>query len=241
MADMTQRIKTGQAMRVIRKFGLLAAVFVAVVILYGCGARHLLPEGYAPPAPIQQVYAEPTEGTIYRAGTEVKLFEDLKAGRVGDILTVRLVERTNASKSSNTATSKATEATLANPTVLGRPITRGGAALFDGALGGDQSFAGAGSSSQSNSLDGDITVTVVERLPNGNLRIRGEKWVTLNRGKEYIRLSGIIRPNDIEPDNSLVSTRIADARITYSSKGVLAAANRMGLVSRFFHSVLYPY
>jgi len=169
------------------------------------------------------------------------LFEDRKATRVGDILTVRLRERTNASKNSQTSTSKATETTLANPTVFGRPITKGGTPLFDGSLSGDSSFDGAGSSSQSNSLLGEITVTVVERYPNGNLRIRGEKWVTLNQGREFIRLSGIIRPDDIGTDNSLESFRIADAQITYSSKGVMAAANRMGLISRFFNSILHPY
>jgi len=81
----------------------------------------------------------------------------------------------------------------------------------------------------------------VERMANGNLRVRGEKWVTLNQGEEFIRLSGIIRPYDIEPDNSVSSRKVADARITYSSKGVLAAANRMGLLSRFFNSILNPY
>ena len=121
------------------------------------------------------------------------------------------------------------------------PTTRAGIPLFEGSLNGEQGFDGAGSSSQSNSLVGDITLTVVERLPNGNLRIRGEKWVTLNQGEEFIQLSGIIRPTDIEPDNSLVSTRIADARITYSSKGVMAAANKMGWLSRFFHSMWHPY
>ncbi|MEL7375069.1 MAG: flagellar basal body L-ring protein FlgH, partial [Pseudomonadota bacterium] len=97
-----------------------------------------------------------------------------------------------------------------------------------------------GASSQSNRLDGDITVTVVKRLANGNLVIRGEKWVTLNQGDEFIRLSGIIRPYDIAPDNSVPSGRVADARITYSSKGVLAAANKMGLLQRFAQSIWFP-
>ncbi len=171
----------------------------------------------------------------------MRLFEDRKAGRVGDILTVRLQERTNASKNSATSTSKATDVELANPVVSGTNITTNGIPLFQGTLSGDSTFDGSGSSSQSNSLLGDITVTVVERLPNGNLRIRGEKWVNLNQGREFIRLSGIIRPDDIEPDNSLYSYRIADARITYSSKGVLADANRMGFISRFFNSVFHPY
>ena len=84
-------------MKIVRKFALVAALVVAVVILYGCGSSSLMKESYAPPAQVQHVYATPSAGSIFRAGTEVKLFEDLKAGRVGDILTVRLVEQTIAS------------------------------------------------------------------------------------------------------------------------------------------------
>ncbi len=220
--------------------GFLTMVGV-VMLLGGCSVVPFQEESYEPPRPAEPAYQPPTNGAIYRSGTDVRLFEDLKAGRVGDILTVRLVEQTNASKNAQTSTSKTTETTLQNPTVFGRPLTKDGTPLFEASLNGEQGFDGSGSSSQSNSLVGDITVTVVDRLPNGNLVIRGEKWVTLNQGREFIRLSGIIRPTDIEPDNSLLSTRIANAQIAYSSKGVLAAANRMGLISRFFHSILHPY
>ena len=213
----------------------LSATFCA------CGSAPEILPNYDPPTPVQEAHRQPTGGAIFDASTNIRLFEDLRAGRVGDILTVRLVEQTNASKNSATSTSKSTEATLANPTVLGRPVTLDGTPLFDGSLSGEQAFDGSGASSQSNSLQGDITVTVVQRFPNGNLRIRGEKWVMLNQGKEYIRLSGVIRPIDISPDNSVLSTKIADAEIAYSSKGVLAAANRMGLISRFFHSILHPF
>ena len=216
-------------------------VLAGLVLLGGCSYMPTERQSFEPPHPISVVHAPPTDGAIYRAGTDVRLFEDLKASRVGDILTVRLAERTNASKASQTSVSKSTEATLANPTVLGRPLTHKGDPIFGGSLAGDNSFDGSGASSQSNSLAGDITVTVVDRLPNGNLVIRGEKWVTLNQGREFIQLSGTIRPNDIETNNTLLSTRIANAQITYSSKGVLAAANRMGFVSRFFNSVFNPY
>lgn len=225
-------------MTAIRKSMLL---LTAALFAGGCSVSEPFVEDYEPPPPILPEVANSTSGSIYKAGGDLRLFQDLKAGRVGDILTVRLIERTNASKQSNTSTSKSTSAELANPIIFGTPTTRNGVPLFEGSLSGDQSFDGAGSSSQSNSLVGDITVTVTERLPNGNLRIRGEKWVNLNQGKEFIRLSGIIRPYDIEPDNSIASLRIADAQISYSSRGVLAAANRMGLISRFFHSILHPY
>lgn len=210
-------------------------------LLSGCSMIPINDESYAPPVPVEPMTNRANEGAIYQAGTEVRLFEDLKAGRVGDILTVRLVERTTASKNSATAVTKATDVNLANPTVLGRPITKDGVPLFDGSLNGDSEFEGTGQSSQSNSLIGDISVTVVERLPNNNLRIRGEKWVHLNQGKEFIRLSGIIRPYDIETDNSVSSNKIANAQIAYSSKGVMADANRMGLIARFFNSIFHPY
>jgi flagellar L-ring protein precursor FlgH len=216
------------------------SALVLACLAAGCAGTPEPAESYAPPLPLP-VDSVPTSGAIYQEGGETRLFEDLKANRVGDILTVRLVEQTNASKNSNTSTAKTSAAEFANPTVFGRPVTADGVPILEGSLDGDQSFEGSGSSSQSNSLEGDIAVTVVARYPNGNLAIRGEKWLTLNQGQEFIRLSGIIRPYDIGPDNSIVSGKIADARITYSSKGVLADANRMGFLSRFFNSVLWPY
>ena len=211
------------------------------LLVSGCSHAPVMTETYEPPTPMPVATAPATSGSIYQAGLDMQLFEDIKAGRVGDILTVRLVEQTAASKNSATSTSKSTETALANPTVFGRALSKDGTPLFEGSLSGDSAFDGAGSSSQSNSLVGDITVTVVDRYPNGNLRIRGEKWVTLNQGKEFIRLSGIIRPFDIGPDNSVLSSKVADAQISYSSKGVLASANKMGLISRFFNSVFHPY
>jgi len=217
-------------------------LFLTLTLLAtGCAGQRAVDESMPMPRYPAPVAGQAESGAIYDAGTSLRIFEDLRASRVGDIITVRLTERTIASKSAGTSTSKSTSAELANPTILGRPITRKGDPVFGGSLGGNQSFDGEGSSNQSNSLNGDITVTVMQRYPNGNLLIQGEKWVTLNQGKEFIRLSGIIRPYDIAPDNSVTSANVANAQITYSSKGVLAASNRMGLISRFFHSVFYPY
>jgi flagellar L-ring protein precursor FlgH len=214
---------------------------VVATALAGCASNPVEEEIPFDPVPAQQVYQQATDGAIFRSGTEVRWFEDLKAGRVGDILTVRLVERTNASKNSQTQTSKSTTAALANPTVFGRPVTKNGVPLLSGSIDGESEFEGTGNSSQSNSLTGDITVTVVERLPNGNLIIEGEKWLTINQGREFIRVKGVIRPADIETDNSVASTRIAAAQIAYSARGALADANRMGYLARFFNSILYPF
>ena len=191
--------------------------------------------------PMPQVYAKPESGAIFAAGNEIRLFEDRKAGRVGDILTIRLVEDTRASKDSATSTSKDSGATLVNPTVFGRPVTSGGVPILEGSLEGSREFDGSGSSSQSNSLRGEITVTVIERLPSGNLIVEGEKWLTINQGREFIRVRGVIRPTDILTDNSVFSTRIANAQIAYSAKGALADANRMGLLARFFNSPVFPF
>ena len=105
----------------------------------------------------------------------------------------------------------------------------------------DRSFDGSADADQSNSLEGNITVTVSEILPNGNLVVRGEKWITLNRGDEFIRISGIIRPEDIAPDNTIISTRLANAKISYSGKGELADSQQMGWLSRFFNGSYWPF
>jgi flagellar L-ring protein precursor FlgH len=159
---------------------------------------------------------------------------------VGDILTVMLVERTQASKESSTSTDKGTSIDTGAPIFMGKPVTNNGNPLtnqFDS----KNSFDGKADSSQSNRLDGSITVTVAGRLPNGNLIVRGEKQITINQGQEYVRLQGIVRPVDIGPQNTVLSTMIGDARITYSGKGALADANRPGWLARFFNSPWFPF
>ena len=224
-----------------KAFYYVVTICLSVAALGGCMSMPAATDDMRPPKYTLPEPRKSAPGSIYNADTSVRLFEDLRPARVGDILTVRLVERTIASQSSSTSTSKSTSATLDNPSLGGRALSRNGDPLFGGSLSGSRTFDGEGSSAQSNSLDGDITVTVVERLTNGNLRIQGEKWLTINQGREFIRLSGIVRPYDIEGDNSVASGRVANAEITYSSKGVMAATNRMGLLARFFNSVLYPF
>jgi flagellar L-ring protein precursor FlgH len=180
-------------------------------------------------------------GAIYQAGQDVRLFENTVARRIGDTLTIRLVESINASKSSSTTTNKNTSVELPGPTIAGRPVTINGVEVLSAGVDNATSFDGAGSSRQSNSIFGDITVTVAKRWPNGNLFVRGEKWITINQGREYVRVSGIVRAVDIEPDNTVPSTKIADARITVAGRGPLADANAPGILSRFFNSPWLPF
>jgi len=195
---------------------------------------------YAPP--IETYTAPPAAlGTIYNPANSFGLFMDLRARAVGDILQVLLVEKTDASKESSTATGKTSKVAADSPTIIGRGITFKGQPLLNNEVAGDRSFDGKSDSSQSNKLTGSITVTVAERLPNGNLLVRGEKRITINQGQEFIRLQGIVRPVDIGPANSVDSTKIADATITYTGKGTLADSNRQGWLSKFFNSPWFPF
>lgn len=223
-----------------RRVAALACLLAALVA--GCAHTPAEYEStWEPALPPDPMAASSGNGAIYQSGQDVRLFENTVARRVGDTLTIRLVENMNASKSSSTSTSKGTAVEMTGPTIAGRPVTVNGIEVLAGAVDNKSSFDGEGSSSQQNSIFGDITVTVAKRWPNGNLFVRGEKWITINQGREYVRVSGIVRAVDIEPDNTVPSTKIADARITYAGRGALADANRPGLLSRFFNSPWLPF
>ena len=202
-------------------------------ILSACATSPSQPD-YAATWPEPPPAATAGNGSIYQAGHDIALFENSVARRVGDTLTVKLNERTNASKSSSTTTSKSTSAELGGATIGGKSLTFHGRDLLTAGAEAESGFDGEGGSSQSNRLEGDITVTVAQRLPNGNLIVRGQKWIQINQGKEYVRIQGIVRPIDIDPDNSISSLKVADAMISYGGTGALAEANRPGLLSRFF-------
>lgn len=220
--------------------GCLAAL---AITLSGCmSVNRDVPAGDWSSSMPEEAPVEPVgNGAIYQAYNSVSLFTDLRARRVGDILTVRLAESTAASKSSSTSSSKSNDVAIASPTVFGTNVTSNGTEFLSGSASSDQSFSGEGDSSQSNSLRGDISVTVTRVLSNGNLVVRGQKHVTLNQGSEYIRLSGIVRQVDILPDNSVLSAKIAGAEISYNGTGALADANQMGWLGRFFNSPLMPF
>jgi flagellar L-ring protein FlgH len=218
-----------------------ATLLAMAALCAGCASLGRDDGPWEPPMPESPPPAAVANGAIYQSGYDVPLFENPVARRVGDVLTVRLVENTNASKSSQTTTAKATGVTLPGPTIGGRPITVGGTEILSGGMQNDASFDGEGSSSQSNRLNGDITVTIAKRLPNGNLLVRGEKWITINQGREFIRVSGIVRTIDIEPDNSVPSAKVANASITYAGRGALADANAPSWLARFFMSPKLPF
>lgn len=227
---------------------LIAFSLVSVVALSGCVAPAAKPNDpyYAPVLPRTPLPAAQNNGAIYQAGFENSLFDDRKAFRVGDIITITLNERTQASKNANSQISKDSNANIGLGSLFGgavsmaNPLT-GNTMSLDAQFDASREASGAGQAGQSNSLSGSITVTVSEVLPNGILAIRGEKWLTLNTGDELVRIAGLVRADDISTDNTVSSMRVADARITYSGTGAFADASQPGWLSRFFVSPLWPF
>ncbi len=230
---------------------LLIIVLSGLLVLSGCQTQSVRDPAFAAVRPSLPPVEPESNGSIYKPGFEMRLFEDLKARRVGDILTVVLVESTDASKSAVTGTAKTTTNTITNPTILGAspefnvpkflPLDNTRNLNLSSSLSSDHAFDGSGSASQTNALTGNIPVSVVEVLPNGNLIVRGEKRVMLNNGVEYVQLSGIIRPVDILANNSVLSNQVADATINYIGEGAVAESNSSGWLSRFFSSPFMPY
>lgn len=188
---------------------------------------------YAPP-----IAPPVANGAIFQPGNGYSaLTNGARASMVGDVVTIILVEKTQAVKANSASTDRSGNITV-TPALTG-PISH----LFKGSDvsgGAGATFGGKGAAAQSNQLDGEISVTVAQIYPNGTMLVRGEKLLTLNRGDENINITGIIRSADVGPDNRVLSTRVADARITYSGKGEIARASRQGWLNRFF-SMLSPF
>jgi flagellar L-ring protein precursor FlgH len=179
--------------------------------------------------------AAPANGAIFQGGY-VPLTSGGRAGAVGDIITIQLVERTAATKSNAAQTQRDGNIGLTPPTT-------GPLSLFnpsDVAMGGGQQFKGKGDASQSNALSGEVSVTIAEVYPNGTMLVKGEKLLTLNRGDERVQISGLVRAIDIGPDNRILSTRVANAHIRYVGKGEIARASKQGWLQRFF-SIISPF
>ncbi|WP_447439054.1 flagellar basal body L-ring protein FlgH [Pseudomonas aeruginosa] len=201
---------------------------------------------YAPVLPRTPLPAAQNNGAIYQAGFEQNLYDDRKAFRVGDIITITLNEKTQASKKANSDIQKDSKTKMGLTSLFGSGMTTnnpigGGDLSLSAEYGGSRDAKGDSQAGQSNSLTGSITVTVAEVLPNGILSVRGEKWMTLNTGNELVRIAGLVRADDIATDNTVSSTRVADARITYSGTGAFADASQPGWLDRFFLTPLWPF
>ncbi len=196
---------------------------------------------YPPMAPVQPIVvpaATPTAGAIYSAGPGLNLYGDRRARDVGDLLTIALMESTMATTTASTAISKKSDIDMGSPTLFGAPVTLGGTKILGASAESESNFNGKGNSAQSNRLQGSVTVTVIQRLPNGNLVVQGQKNLRLNQGDELVQIQGVVRAADIGADNTIPSSKVADARIVYGGRGAVAQSNAMGWLGRFFNSAL---
>ena len=195
---------------------------------------------FAPILPEAEEAAIIPTGSLFKENYVNNIYSDSKAHRVGDIIAVILSESTQANKNAKTELKKETDTAL-DPIVGlgGLPATISGKSIQFG-IKQNSKFKGDSKADQGNSLSGDISVHVLRVLPNGNLMIRGEKWLTLNNGDEYIRLTGVIRPKDINSNNTIMSTKIANARIQYAGTGSFADSNEQGWLTKFFNSTWWP-
>ncbi len=196
--------------------------------------REIERDFYAPTV-VAQPPAPPANGSIFQASMGyTPLTSGARATSVGDIITIVLVERTQATKSNSADTSRNGNIGLTPPStgILSKLFS-----ASDVAMGGQNGFTGKGGATQSNTLSGEITVTIAAVYPNGTMLVKGENALTLNRGDEFIQVSGLVRQADISPDNRIASTRVADAKIIYTGKGEIARASRQGWLQRFFSMV----
>lgn len=221
--------------------GLITGAAIAVVLALAAQPAHAQlfgkrkpKEDYSAALPVAPAPAVPANGSIFQAGDGyAALYEGTRARRVGDPLTIVLVERTTASKSAGSQLDSGGGFSITPPST-------GNLSLFrpsDIAMSGNRNFKGSGTADQSNALSGEISVTVAQVFPNGTMLVQGQKRVTLNRGDEFVQIKGIVRPIDIDANNRVASTRVADARIAYTGKGDVARASRQGWLSRFFSAI----
>lgn len=195
---------------------------------------------YAPALPAENVANIVPDGSIFTNARVNSLYTDIKAHRVGDIISVELDESTKAAKDASNSTEKSNSSEISPLQIGGRGVTLHGYNT-SASLNSEHNFEGTASASQSNSLRGNISVSVVEVLSNGNLVVRGEKWLMLTNGNEYIRITGIVRSEDVNADNTISSQKIANARIQYGGTGDFANTTEKGWLSKFFNSKWMPF
>jgi flagellar L-ring protein precursor FlgH len=212
-----------------------ALVGAALALVAGCSSESIVNTPMTPPL------AEPplnvnTGGSIYQPGTAIALYETPRARRIGDVLTIRLSESYNGNDNATASAKRSSEitATAADQSTsaaarLARLFNIGSAST---------TFDGSGSRSQTTGMSGTLAVTIISKTPTGNFLVSGEKIISMSGEHQRLRLSGIVNPNDIEADNYVESSKIANARIEQVGHGMIDDATTVGWLQRLFLSVL---
>ncbi|GAB1459622.1 flagellar basal body L-ring protein FlgH [Thauera sp.] len=212
----------------------------ALALLSGCAAIQTTPPSavHQPMSvrPEAMATALPANGAIYQTVQARPLFEDRRARRIGDTITINLVERNTAQKSANANATRNGNMTAGIGPINRLPLT--GLNGLELEAEAESDFNGKGAAAANNVFNGTITVTVIDVYPNGNLLVSGEKMVAINQGNEFIRFSGVINPNNVTTANTVQSTQVADARIEYRGSGFIDESNTMGWLQRFFVAIM---
>lgn len=198
------------------------------------------PKWSAPATSVARSTLPAAEGSLWRdSSSMLDLFSDPRARKVGDVLTVKIVESAEALKSASTKTSRDSSLSASVTGFFGAPIS---ASILkpeaSGALKND--FEGSGTTQRKDTLVATLTAKVVDVLPQGLLRVEGYREVIINHERQYLLLRGVVRPEDVGPDNSILSTAIADAQIAYSGAGVVSDKQRPGWLGRILDH-LWPF
>ncbi|MCL1050716.1 flagellar basal body L-ring protein FlgH [Shewanella abyssi] len=219
-------------------------ILIVIAALSGCTSTNKKPIAddpyYAPVYPEAPPTKIAATGSLYQDSQAASLYSDIKALKVGDIITVILMESTQAKKSANNEISRGTDLSLDPIYAGGGNVTIGGNPI-DLRYKDSMNTKRESDADQSNSLSGSISANVMKVLNNGNLVIRGEKWISINNGDEFVRITGIVRAQDIRPDNTIDSPRVANARIQYSGTGTFAEVQKVGWLSSFFLGSWWPF
>lgn len=216
------------------------AILVAMLVAAFAGCARIEPRvaiaGPTSAKPLLTVAVPVNNGAIFQSAGHRPLFEDPRARLRGDIITVAIVEKNSASRTSSSTTSKTSDLKAGVPTLGGLSAK----ALQNASVAANSSnvYAGKGDTANDNSFTGTITVTVIDVLPNGNLVVAGEKQIGINHNLELIRFAGVVNPVTLQAGNMVESTKVADARLDYTGKGYIDEAQRMGWLARFFLTAL---
>ena len=222
----------------LRKASLALAGFGAAAVLAGCVTPWRIVEVREPVTahPIVATVPPAANGAIFQEASYQPLFQDRRARRVGDTITVQINEKVLASKKSASTSTRKGDTKFAVPEVKGVPgkFMQGASVVATSS----NEFEGGGTSGSDNTFTGTITLTVIEVLPNGNLVVSGEKQLGINQGSEFVRVSGVVNPINILPGNVVLSTLLADARLEYRGTGYIDEAQNMGWLARVFQVIL---
>jgi flagellar L-ring protein precursor FlgH len=205
-------------------------VFIGFGLLGGCVNPQKVAgpsPDYAPVIPEPIARASIPTGSVYNVAFSDSWFGEKKAYRVGDIVTVVLDESLDADTTTKNTASRKTKTDVLSPLQIAKWGSPGGILSTDIQEENEVSSTGSGVIDQSATFKGTMTAQVVEVYPNGNLLIRGEKIVNFSSGSEVVQVKGIIRPQDIQPDNTVQSKRLASAQITYKGVGPNANVQQM--------------